>query len=72
MQLHALCCAFGVGDFLAGLLCFLWAVVRIPNGGISCLRVHIFRLRFPYESLCFLLHNLLMRFHTFGSATRFV
>jgi hypothetical protein len=33
------------------------------------MRFHVllrnFLLRFPYESSCFLLHNLLMRFHAF-------
>jgi hypothetical protein len=27
--------------------------------------LHNFRMRFPYESSCFLLDNLLMRFHSF-------
>ncbi len=33
--------------------------------------MHNFSLRFPYNSWCFLLHNLLLRSHAFETATRF-
>ena len=57
-------------DFL--MICHgLWALrdfMRFPNEISSwdfMFLLHIFLMRFPYESSCFLLHNGLMRFHAF-------
>jgi hypothetical protein len=42
---------------------FVCAVMRFPYKIL-----HNFHIRFSYESSCFLLHNLLMRFYAFYSA----